>query len=383
MQIPAFTSQLLYLALIFTLLVVPRMLQRYRIPAPITCFILGISTGLLASEYSHDATLGLLAALGISSLFLFAGLEVNVHDLKKGFWPLLGHLVIRGVVLLGFTLGGMQVFGLTWQVAGLCGLAVLTPSTGFILESLSGLGLNPQEKFWVTSKAIAGELLALVLLFVILKSDSYSSLAISTSVLLAVAFGLPLVLMFLGRVVIPHAPGSEFSLLVMVGLVAAYLTKQIGVYYLVGAFLTGFVARQLRDRMPTLASDENLHAVRLFASFFVPFYFFYSGMKVPENALHWDALWMGLTITVAVLPLRIGMITLQRKVVHHDTLKSGFHIAVALAPTLIFTLVIAEILRERYGISDTLFGALLVYAALSTILPSYVLSKPIRLDVDQ
>jgi Kef-type K+ transport system membrane component KefB len=197
------------------------------------------------------------------------------------------------------------------------------------------------------------------------------------------AFGLPFLLMLLGRTVIPHAPGSEFSLLVMVGLIAAYVTKELGVYYLVGAFLAGFAARQLREKMPTLASDENLHAVKLFASFFVPFYFFYSGMKVPEGALLWQSLWLGLIITAVVLPLRVLSIILQRLVVHKDAWKSSLSISLALAPTLIFTLVLATILHERYDISDTLFGGLLVYAALTTMLPALVLNKSVSLDVDR
>ena len=223
----------------------------------------------------------------------------------------------------------MTYFDFSWQVAGLVALALLTPSTGFILDSLQSLGLDEQEQFWVTSKAIVGELLALLLLFLILKSDSYVELAMSSGVLLATAVGLPLVLIFLGRIVIPHAPGSEFSLLVMVGLISAYLTKQIGVYYLVGAFLTGFIARQLRVRLPNLASESNLHAVKLFASFFVPFYFFYSGMKVPEAALQWQSLALGLSMTAAVLPLRVGIVTLQRVIVHRDSASSSFRVAIA------------------------------------------------------
>ena len=276
----------------------------------------------------------------------------------------------------------MSYFDFSLQISGLIALALLTPSTGFILESLSGIDLDKNEEFWVKSKAIAGELLALLLLFIFLKSNSPSDLGISLAALLAIAFGLPLLFIFLGRIVIPFAPGSEFSLLIMVGLIAAYLTKQLGVYYLVGAFFTGLAARQLHKRMPTLASDDNLHAVQLFASFFVPFYFFYGGMKVPEGALQWESLWIGLAITAILLPFRIGAVAAQRIYVNKDTNQSSLDIAVALAPTLIFTLVIASILHEKFGISDTLFGGLLVYAAITTILPSFVLKKPLSLDVD-
>jgi Kef-type K+ transport system membrane component KefB len=380
-QIPEITSQLVYLTAIFVLLVVPRALQKYRIPAPLTCFALGIGIALIGNEYLHDSTLGLFSTLGISSLFLFAGLEVNVNDLRKGVLHLTIHLLLRTLVLVAFSWGVIRYFDFSWQVAALLGLAILTPSTGFILESLSRLGINENEKFWVTSKAIAGELLALLLLFVILKSESYTTLAQSSAVLLIIAVGLPFLLIGLGRFVIPHAAGSEFSLLIMVGLIAAYLTKQIGVYYLVGAFLTGISARLLRDRLPSIASEQNLHAVKLFASFFVPFYFFYSGMSVPQGALQWNSLWIGLAVSAAVIPIRIAFITLQRVVVHKDSVKSGVRIAVALAPTLIFTLVLAGILHERYGISDALFGGLIVYAAISTMLPSLMLAKAISLDI--
>lgn len=381
-SLTAISSQVLYLTIVFMLLVFPRALQKYNIPAPLTCFALGMVVILTVADYSNDKTLDFLSALGISSLFLFAGLEVNLQELKKGFWPLLNHLFLRCLGIFSFTWIGIHYFEFSMQVSGLIALALLTPSTGFILESLTGLNLDENEKFWVKSKAIAGELLALLLLFIFLKSDSPSELVSSSVVLIAIAFGLPLLFIFLGRIVIPFAPGSEFSLLIMVGLIAAYLTKQIGVYYLVGAFFTGFAARQLRERMPTLASDDNLRAVQLFASFFVPFYFFHGGMSVPYGAFQLASLWTGLAFTAVLLPFRIGSVAIQRFYVNQDSTKSSFDVAVALTPTLIFTLVIATILHEKFGISDTLFGGLLVYAAITTILPSFVLKKPLSLDVD-
>jgi hypothetical protein len=48
-------------------------------------------------------------------------------------------------------------------------------------------------------------------------------------------------------------------------------------------------------------------------------------------------------------------------------------VAAALTPTLIFTLVLATLLRERGAISDEVFGGLLLYAGLNTMLPSFVL----------
>lgn len=45
-------------------------------------------------------------------------------------------------------------------------------------------------------------------------------------------------------------------------------------------------------------------------------------------------------------------------------------------PTLVFTLVIADILRERFGLPPALFGALIVYTLSNTLIPSLVLRLP-------
>jgi len=378
---PVITSEVVYLLLIFGLLVIPRALQRFRIPAPLTSFAFGMLAAVFLVGFSQDATLALLATLGISSLFLFAGLEVQIDELKRAKWPLLSHLLARAITLTATAFLAIHFLDMSWQVSALLALALLTPSTGFILDTLSNLGLTEDERYWVTVKAVGGELLALLVLFVVLQSGSMERLASASGALVLMIVGMPLLFIGLGRLVLPHAPGSEFSLLVMVGLIAAYITYHLGVYYLVGAFLAGFIARLLRQRMPLLASDQNLRAIQMFASFFVPFYFFYMGMRVPSGAISWEALWWGLGMTLVVLPLRIGTIWLHRRMTGGETMKGSLRVATALTPTLIFTLVLATILRERFQVSDSLYGALLIYAGVSTLLPSLVLAKPMDFNV--
>ncbi len=373
-------QDVIYLLLIFALLVIPRAVQRFSVPAPLTCLLFGIGAVLWLGDGAHDAVVNLLAILGISSLFLFAGLEVDLAQLRKGLWPLLLHLLIRSATLVGVAWLAWHYAGLSWQAAGLLALALLTPSTGFIMDSLAQLGLNEEERFWVTSKAIAGELLALVAMFVVMQADDPVQLGLSSLVLAAMLVGLPLLFIGLGRWVAPHAPGSEFSLLVMVGMLAAYITYWLGVYYLVGAFIAGLVARLLQRRMPLLASHDNLHALRLFSSFFVPFYFFNAGTHVPGDALSLEALGLGVLITLVVLPLRLAVIVLQRRMVFGESLRSSLRVALALSPTLIFTLVLAGIMREHFAVPPVLYGALLFYAAVTTLLPSLVFRK--ALDVD-
>lgn len=373
-------NEIAYLVLLFGLLVLPRWLQRFKLPAPITALLLGVGAMLLWGDRAHDPVVGLLSTIGISSLFLFAGLEVDPAALRNGYRQLGTHLGIRIVTLAGTSWLAWRYLDLEWQPAALLALALLTPSTGFILDTLERLGLDTEERFWVTSKAIAGELLALAALFFLLQADDSLQLAASTSAIIALIAGLPLLFIALGRWVVPHAPGSEFSLLVMVGLVAAYVTYKLGVYYLVGAFIAGVAARLLQVRMPTLASSDNLHALRLFATFFVPFYFFHAGTGISREALSWEAMGIGLAMTVVVVPLRVGIVWLQRRLLFGKREGSNFRVAVALAPTLVFTLVIATILHARFGLPDVLFGALILYTALNTLLPSLVFRQPFDID---
>jgi Kef-type K+ transport system membrane component KefB len=374
------SNELVYLLLIFGLLVIPRALQRLKIPAPITCLLLGIGAMLAWGDRTHDPVVVLLSALGISSLFLFAGLEVELQALRRGLGRLLVHLLIRIASLAAVGWLAWRYLDLGWQAATLLALALLTPSTGFILDTLERLGLDQEERFWVTSKAIAGELLALAVLFVVLQAGDPLQLGTASLEMLALLVGLPLLFMALGRWVMPHAPGSEFSLLVMVGMVAAYVTFKLGVYYLVGAFIAGLTARLLRDRMPRLASHDNIHALRLFATFFVPFYFFHAGTQVSRDALSWEALALGLAITAIVLPLRVGVVWLQRRVLFREQHRSALRVSVALAPTLVFTLVLAEILHVKFAIPGALFGALILYTTLNTLLPSLVLHSTFDID---
>src|SRR5690606_18672662 len=122
------------------------------------------------------------------------------------------------------------------------------------------------------------------------------------------------------------------------------------------------------------------HALRLFASFFVPFYFFHAGTGIPREALSWDAVLLGLALTLVVLPLRIGVVWLQRRILFREARAGTLTVSVALARTRGFTLVLAEILHQRFALAPELYGALLIYTTINTLLPSLLLKAPFNVD---
>ena len=370
------SPELQYVGLLFLIFIVPRLLQRFGLPTAVASVGLGALAGIGFGLFQQDHTVELLSTLGIVSLFLFAGLEVNVKGLRRELPVLSQHIAVQLASFVGVAFLVQAVFALDFRPAALVSLALVTPSTGFILDSLASLGVTDRERFWIKSKAIATELVALVVLFVTLQSSTLEELALSTIVLAALIAGLPLVFRAFARAVVPYAPRSEFAFLLMTALLCAFATRKLGVYYLVGAFVVGLTAQRFRERLPTITSEQMIHAVEMFASFFVPFYFFRAGLHLQREDFGWSALGIGLAVLAVMVVLRVATVALHRRVALGEPMRTGMRIGVSMLPTLVFTLVIADILRERFGLSPALFGGLIVYTLANTLIPSLVLRLP-------
>jgi Kef-type K+ transport system membrane component KefB len=369
-------SEVAYVVLLFFLFVLPKALQRWRIPGAITSFGLGAGAGIGLGLFKNDLTVSLLAALGISALFLFAGLEANLLELRKEARVLAQHVLARLGALGLFTLAIEGAFGLSRRPAVLVALALLTPSTGFIIDSIDALGLSGRERFWVRSKAVATELVALGTLFVVLQSTTAARLAISGVVLAGLILVLPLLFWAFASWIVPHAPKSEFAFLLMIALVSAFATKKLGVYYLVGAFVTGMIAQRFRERLPAMTSERMLHAVEVFASVFVPFYFFSAGLHLQKDDFSWTALLVGAAFLATAVPFRLGLTLVHRRFALGEKFETGLRISISMLPTLVFTLVLAQILRERFAVPSFVFGGLVLYALVNTSLPALFLRMP-------
>ena len=371
-----FSSEIAYVVLLLGLFIVPRILQRWGLPTAITAFALGAALGTGLGVFRGDETIALLSTLGIVSLFLFAGLEVNFTELRRGAAVLLQHIVMR-VLLVGGAAWAIVSLGLVeWRPAILVALALMTPSTGFILDSLDSLAKNENDRFWIRSKAVATETVALALMFFTLKSQSVTDLGLSTLVLAAMILVLPLAFRAFARVVLPYAPKSEFAFLVIVAAACALVTRNLGVYYLVGAFIVGVVAQSFRAHMPSMQSDEMLVSVEALATLLVPFYFFHAGLELHREDFSLDALLAGASLAACVVPIRLASVALHRRTALKEPLTQALKVAVPMLPTLVFTLVIAAILRSEYDIPSWLFGGLIVYAFITTVLPALVTRAP-------
>jgi Kef-type K+ transport system membrane component KefB len=372
-QIPA---DLGYIVTIIGLFILPRILQRFRIPSAVTCVGLGVVLGMGLGVFRDDSTIKTLSTLGIVSMFLFAGLEINLNELRFALRILSQHVGIQLLCTAAATFLLVARFQLQQRPAILVALALFSPSTGFILDSLSSLHLDRVERFWVKTTAVSTEMIALLALFFTVQSTSAGRFLLSLGVMAAMVLLLPLLFKAFASAVLPFAPKTEFAFLVCVALICALITHKLGVYYLIGAFLVGLVAQRFRDMLPAIASGRLIHAIELFAYFFIPFYFFKVGVTLRAENFSWTALLIGTVFVVTVLPLRLGVVGGHRRLVLGEPFKKGFRIGIPILPTLVFSIVITEILRDRFHASPALVGGLVIYALANTSLPSLLLRLP-------
>ena len=370
------SPEAVYGLLVLGLFIVPRILQRFRLPAAIVTLGLGAGAGMGFGLFGHDTTIQLFSTLGIVALFLFAGLEVDFHELRDGVWVLAQHVVIQLVLLGVGSFACATVFGLPTRPAMLYALALLTPSTGFILDSLPSFGLDKSGEFWVKSKAIATEVVALVILLIVVQSSSVRTLGVSVAALFAMVMVLPVVFRVFATAIAPYAPGTEFTFLILVALLCAYITRTLGVYYLVGAFVVGLSAVRMRREIPALSSEKLLGGVQLFASFFIPFYFFKAGLGLTRDTFTVHSVSLGLGLVLLLVPLKTLVVAAHRRASLDEPWPRGGRVGLALVPTLVFTLVIGGILQERYALPVALYGALVVFTIINTMIPGVLLHTP-------
>jgi Kef-type K+ transport system membrane component KefB len=375
LTIDKISDDALLVALLLVLILLPRVLQRYRLPSAITSLALGFGAQQLGL-IPPTATLSLLSTLGIVALFLFAGLEINAGELRRDARFLIQFGALWAVFAGLTAAGAAWAFDLNVRAALLVALGLLTPSAGFILSSLDAAGMTQAERFAIKSKVIAAELLALATMFVVMQSSSARQLGLAVTALAGILIVVPLAFRFFAAVVLPHAPKSEFAFLLGVAVITAIVTRALGVYYLLGAFIVGVSAQRFRSKLPALSSEKLVDALEAFGSVFIPFYFFVAGAHIDRSQTTWWGLALGVAFLAAFVPLRIAVFTAHRRFALREPGSTSRRVSTMLIPTLVFTLVVTDLLRGAVGAPDYVIGALIVYTVLNTLVPTWLLGAP-------
>lgn len=378
------TKDLEYLLIFSLVLIFPKILQRFKIPSGITALAIGIGLSIFSPTIKSDPLFRFLSQIGITSLFVFAGLEVSFKELKKDKIYLTKYL-LKFIIILGIISFGIhKIFSLDIQSSVLLSLGIFTPSAGFILTSLHAYDINKTQEYWVKSKAISKEVISILLLFLALQGNDIKSLAISLVFYIGLYFFLPMLFKFFFKFVSPHAPNSEIPFLVALSLISGVISKELGAYYLVGAFAVGIVGSRFRRQIFKEGEHALFRSLAGFFSVFLPFYFFYAGLGLAVGGFSTTAILIGVVMFLLFVPLRIFMINISFKKFIKDLKVDTRNISLSLMPTLIFGLVISNILLERDDIDKTIIYGLICYTILTSILPAifFYFSKDKENEID-
>ncbi len=366
-----FGHEIQYLIIFSSVLILPKIIQRFKVPVGITCLMLGILTSSLYPELRHDQLLLLLSRLGITSLFLFAGMEVKVDELKEHKLPLLKHLGVGLTIIFAVSFALQYYFDLHFRVAIILSLGLLTPSTGFILNSLDSYKLSRSQKYWISSKSISEEMMAVLVLFFAMQSDDLKNLIISMAVLFVLLFGLPIVFRLFIRYIAPYAPKSEVAFLIILALLCGVITKKIGTYYLVGAFIVGIVAGRFKHFMDEKEDKNIFESLSVFFGIFIPFYFYKSGLSLSLDIITKEGVIIGAFLCLYLIPLRFYITNYTTINFLGREVYSPWKISLSLMPNLIFGLVISSILLEKYHTGASIITGLFVYTIFTSLLPAF------------
>jgi Kef-type K+ transport system membrane component KefB len=376
--------ELSYVVLIVLLFIFPRILGKFGLPLGMGAFLMGFVSATGLDLFSGEEVIPTFAILGISSLFLFAGLEINFQELKNHARLLIQHMIVSMIVISTLVFLSERFLGLSFRISALLALALFTPSTGYILDMLPGSKIAVGQKLQVKLMAISAEIVALAML-VLVQSSSPANVALSIGAIALLSITMPFLFQWVAKRVSIRSPGADFSFLLLLAVAVGTITKKMGAYYLVGAFLVGITVNYYERHIAKASNLEFEQAAKFFAAFFMPFYFFNAGMKVDPNMFSLDSIGMAAIFVLVSFPIRIGTVMLHRKVSTKENYKQSLPIALSLMPTLVFGLIMIEILRGANELPPEFIGGVLIYTLFTTLTPpiilTWILKRPELADV--
>lgn len=379
----ALGKDLEYLFIFSLVLILPKVLLRFKFPSGITALVIGIAFSVFDPSLQSETLFKFLSQIGITSLFLFAGLEVEASELKRDY-PYLKKYLLKFMTIL-FLITACFHYWLELSIPNslIFALGIFTPSAGFILTSLHSFNTNVDQDHWIKSKAISKEVLSITLLFVALQGSDIKALFISLLFFAALYLVLPWVFKLFFKFISPYAPNSEIAFLVVLSLTAGIISKEIGAYYLVGAFVVGLIGSRFKSEIFKDGEVALFRSLSNFFTVFLPFYFFSAGLKLSVEGFTLNALGIGLIMVLIFVPIRMALVVTSVKFFLKNTLIKGYKISLSLIPTLIFGLVIASVLLQRGEVDKTLVYALIIYTLITSLLPTIFFPFMKEDDVDE
>lgn len=376
-----------FFVILAVLFFLPKVVNRIsKIPDALTELMIGIFLGIaLPSFFFIDDMITILGTIGVVTLFVFSGMEVDTNfiGMNKKFFT--EHIMLHILIFVAVGICIFYYLQTSPQIALLVSLALTTPSASFILSSIRTL--EKERKQWIESKALAGEITALILMVILLSLSDITRLLLSLVTLVLLITLLPIILEFLFKKLFSKLIGCEFSFIFVVTMISAFITEFVGIHFLVGAFIAGFVAKRFINDIVKDESYEHCSEVfgqqiiigfGYFVLIFAPFYFFSVGLKMKSSMFTFDTLFLAVIICIIIVIVRIGIMSVHRIVRMKEKISTALSINALCVPTLVFTFVITDILLKQFLIGDMIYNVLMLYGVFTSVVGTAVLLFTIR-----
>ena len=362
-----------FIFLLGTLFLIPKLVKKLDVPEQITEILLGLLLGpFFLGVITDQPIIEVMGTIGIIALFFVAGFEVDARSIVKKKKTLLEngmlHLILIFIIALIVALTGKNI-----TTALLIGIALVTPSAGFIFSAVRSLQLHGYIVEWIETKVISAEVLSLLLLLIITNLSQPLQLIIVISGFAAVCFLLPYILEFFFLHILGKTnmqADTFFIFVIAVGL--AFTTHVIGVHYIIGAFIVGLIMRWANESKHNQTSLNEERVMATFSSFttiFVPFYFFSVGLMINKSMMSGKNIIFAILVFGSIITIKILTAFIHRRLTLKESFKASVMVALLTAPTLLFTFVTAEILYTTNSISEDTYGVMVIYGLLTAGIP--------------
>lgn len=352
-------------------------------PAVLGELIGGVVVGVsgLRLVNPHDATIHLLAELGVILLLFLIGLETDLERLLSVGGPATAVAVV-GVVLpfLGGAAFG-HFLGLPPMVSVFLGASLTATSVGITARVLSDLGhLHDDESQVILGAAVVDDIIGLVILTIVSTLAAGGELNVLTlGRILIIAFGFVFLAIFVGSFLAPHlirlieridiARGLFFASVVF-AFALAFIALRIGSAVIIGSFAAGLVLAR------TEKAKEIEREVQEVAQFFIPVFFVVVGAAIDLQTLNpFDAatrryvlIGLGLTAIGIVGKVLAGFVVLRRGM-------SKAVIGVGMIPRGEVGLIFAQVGLTTKLLSGGLYSAVAMMVMITTFVTPPLLRR--------
>ncbi len=286
---------------------------RLRLPRFIGHILVGMILGvpfihdMVFTDGSLEKIISTLSELGAIFLLLLVGLEINYKKLKKMERDVATISFFGSAIplLLGFIV--MKFLGcdnITAFIVGVCLSVTAEGTTAILLMELNKLNTKVGEI--MTGAGAIDDVIGMVLLTVILVvvrkggGNQLYLLPLEFMAFIILAYLvlkiLPAVLRYIRR---EKSEVSEFSIVLIVGLLIAVISETLGLGTLVGALVAGLIIQlSIKSRREEHKMVSDLKVVSI--SLIVPFFFISIGMKFNVSSLSGNMDFYGLLVILTL-----------------------------------------------------------------------------------